>query len=138
MKKILIGIAAIATLGATAPAAAQYRAYNDNGIENRIGQLQNRLQAGVQRGTITRGEAVQLRERLRQLRQIERQFSRNGLTRGERDNLQQRIRNLQQQIKYAERNGNDRFDRDGRYDRDDDRRDRDDRWDRRDRDDDDD
>ncbi|MDQ3139599.1 MAG: hypothetical protein M3Q15_02600, partial [Pseudomonadota bacterium] len=96
MKKILISIAAIATIGAVAPAPAQYRGYNDNGIENRIGQLQNRLQAGVQRGTISRQEAVQLRDRLRQLRQAERQFGRNGLSRGERDNLQQRIRNLQE------------------------------------------
>jgi hypothetical protein len=121
MKKILFSMAAISALAAGAPAAAQYangnyqtqqgyyqdRGYdNDSRAEMRIDQLQARLQAGVQSGAITRNEAVQLRAQLRQLSQIERQYSRNGITVAERQDLQLRIRNLRQQIRYAEGRGN--------------------------------
>lgn len=111
MKKLIMTLAAVSALSVGAPAAAQYA--NSN-IDARIQQLQLQLQAGVRAGTITRNEAVPLREQLRQLSRLERQYSRDGLSRGERDQLQQRIRNLRQQIRYAERNGDNR----GRYDRD--------------------
>ncbi|MFN3389914.1 MAG: hypothetical protein ACK40O_13410, partial [Allosphingosinicella sp.] len=86
----------------------------------RIDQLQTNLQAGVQSGRITRNEAQPLREQIRALNNLERQFSRDGLSRGERDQLQQRVQTLRQQIRLAERNGDNR----GRYDRDDRRYDR--------------
>jgi hypothetical protein len=114
MKKLIMTLAAVSALAAGAPAAAQYA--NSN-IEMRINELQARLQAGVQAGTITRNEAEVLRARLRDLTRLERQFSRDGLSRAERDQLQQRIQVLRQQIRQAERNGDNR----PRYDRDDDR-----------------
>ena len=129
MKKILIGMAAVSAIAIGAPAAAQQyqnnypsngyqNGYDANGsLEARIMQLQTRIQVGVQQGTITRQEAVSLRQQLRQLRQIERQYSVNGLTGQERSDLQLRMRNLRQQIRYAEGG---RGGQTGQYDRDDD------------------
>lgn len=125
MKKILLAMAAVSALSLAAPSAAQYSGNHHSGtnIDARINELQARLQAGVQRGTITRQEAVTLREQLRQLRQLERQYSSDGLSRGERDQLLQRIQTLRQHIATAERN-RDYRDRDDRWDDDDDDDDR--------------
>ena len=152
MKKILLSMAAVSALAIGAPAAAQFSnssyqggAYTDvnANVGARIGQLQARLQAGVQSGAINREEARALRQQLRQLRDLERQYNVNGLTGRERADLQLRIRNLRQQIRYAEggqgnyRNGDyddDDYARGQRVDRDrdgyDDRdHERDGRWD---------
>lgn len=128
MKKLTTTIAALAALGFAIPASAQsgweqshrHNGYDQNeyrggGIDARIDQLQQRLQMGVQRGTISRREAEPLRQQLRQLRQLDRQYSRDGLSRNERQALQQRIQSLQVQIRSAERSGN-RWDGDRRYD----------------------
>lgn len=166
MKKTIFSIAAVSALAVGAPAAAQYsngvyqdrsgggyqtRGYGNGGLEVRIDQLQARLQAGVQGGLIDRQEANRLYAQLRQLNQVERQYSRNGINLRERQDLQARIRNLGQQIRYAEGRGNagygnggydrydDRYNRQSRIDRngdgyDDRRYDRDDRWSDRNRD----
>jgi TolA-binding protein len=102
MKKILMTMAAVSALASAAPAAAQYR---DTNIQSRVQALQNELQAGIQNGTITRAEALPLRDQLSQLNQLGRQLSRDGLTRVERDQLQQRIQVLRQQIRVASRTG---------------------------------
>jgi hypothetical protein len=121
MKKILLSMAAVSALAIGAPAAAQYSnggyqngGYQNGGYQNgvhanvngnvaaRIGQLQARIQAGVQSGAISRQEAVSLRQQLRQLRDVERHYSVNGVTGREQADLQLRIRNLRQQIRYAE------------------------------------
>lgn len=75
------------------------------GISAQIDALQDRLQRGVQNGSIDRNEAVQLRERLRQLRLLERDLSRDGLSRSERDRLQNEVQSLRQQIDNADRGG---------------------------------
>jgi hypothetical protein len=77
-----------------------------------------RIQTGIQQGTISRQEAVSLRQQLRQLRQIERQYSMNGLTGQERSDLQLRIRNLRQQVRYAEGGRGGQYGQSGQYDRD--------------------
>jgi hypothetical protein len=61
---------------------------------------------------------VSLRQQLRQLRQIERQYSMNGLTGQERSDLQLRIRNLRQQVRYAEGGRGGQYGQSGQYDRD--------------------
>ena len=114
MKKFIIGLAATTAIGAAAPAAAQY-AQGGTNIQLRTDQLQSQLQAGVQAGTITRAEAAPLREQLRQLTQLERQYSRNGLTGQERSELQNRMRNLRQGIRMATRGGDSRYGQDDRY-----------------------
>jgi hypothetical protein len=112
MNKLTMILAAASALAVGAPAAAQY---GDSNFDYRITELQQRLQAGVQNGAITRQEAVFLRDQLRELRQLERQFASDGLSGRERDILQQRVQSLRERIRMAERNGMDR----GGYDRDD-------------------
>ena len=102
--------------------------YNNNyggGIEQRLDQLRQRLQSGIQRGSISRQEAVYLRDGVRQVTRLERQYSRDGLNRQERRFLQDRVEQIQRQIQAAERNRDGRDWRDGR----DDRNDGDRRWD---------
>lgn len=154
MKRILLNMAALSALTAGASATAQYprdnypsqdRGYqNQNGayvngnIAARLEQLQTRIQAGVQSGEISRQEARPLRQQLRQLRQLEHQYSRNGLTGQEQSELQQRMRDLRRQVRLADggaRGRYDQFDRDdyGRNDKRSDRVDRNnDGWDDRD------
>jgi Skp family chaperone for outer membrane proteins len=128
MKKLLILSIAGSALAMAAPAAAQYQnqgyanqGYANQGyanaggtvaIGNRIAQLDARLQAGIQSGAISRQEAQDLRLQLRQLRQLERQYSRNGLTQQERQDLQQRLRSVRQQLRTADSG---RYDQDTRY-----------------------
>jgi hypothetical protein len=151
MKKIITALAALSALGLAAPAVAQDRwgndrgngyGYNNNGggIEQRLEQLRQRLQFGIQRGSISRQEATYLRDGVRQVSRLERQYSRDGLSRQERRFLQDRVQQLQQQLHAAERNRDGRDwrdgDRDGRDGRDwndgrDDRNDGDRRWDDR-------
>ena len=151
MKKIITSFAAHYAIRLAAPTVAQDRygndrgygsGYNNNyggGIEARTDQLRQRLQIGIQRGAISRQEATYLRDGIRQLTRMERQYSRDGLSRNERRYLQDSLQRLQQQIHAAERNRDGRDWRDGdRNDwRDgrDDRNDGDRRWDddRRDR-----
>lgn len=152
MKTLLLGLA-ISAVVVTGPAAAQnpdsrYQdrsgSYGDDDRGGRgnipagIEQLRERVQAGVQSGTISRQEAAPLWSGLRSLNQLERRYSRNGLSNEERQDLQTRLRSLRQDVRRADNGASGRYDawdRDnGRYDdRDydrDDRRDddRDDRY----------
>ena len=111
MKKFIIALAATTALGAAMPAAAQYGGGN---VQLRSEQLQVQLQAGIRSGAISRAEAMPLRDQLRQLRQMERQYAQGGITGRERADLQRRINSLRQGIRMAERNGNGRYDRDDR------------------------
>jgi hypothetical protein len=115
MKKFIIALAATTAIAAAAPAAAQFGGQVNSNIELRTDRLQAQLQAGVQSGAISRSEAMPLREQLRQLDQLERQYSRNGLTVQERTELRSRAQSLRQGIRLAIRNGDGRYDRDDRY-----------------------
>lgn len=148
MKTLLLGLA-ISAVVVTGPAAAQnpdsrYQdrsgSYGDDDRGGRgnipagIEQLRERVQAGVQSGTISRQEAAPLWSGLRSLNQLERRYSRNGLSNEERQDLQTRLRSLRQDVRRADNGASGRYDawdRDnGRYDdRDYDRDDRrDDRY----------
>lgn len=138
MKSVISSMAAASALVIGIPAAAQvangYQTQNGyqapNGYQNpqtgngvgaqgnlaaRIGQLQTRVQSGVQSGAIDRAEAPRLRQQLRQLVQLERQYTANGLTSAERSELQQRLRDLRQQVRTADGGANGQYDQ---YDRD--------------------
>jgi hypothetical protein len=124
MRMTLITMAAISALAIGAPAAAQYPSsqnahrghMNSNGnLAARIDELQLRLNAGVRSGSISRREAIPLREQIRQLTRIERRYSMNGISGRERADLQQRMRNLRRQMRVADGGANGRYDR---YDRD--------------------
>ena len=110
MNKILMTFAAVSALAVAGPAMAD-RGQN---FDNRIDSLQDEIQQGVRQGTISRSEAQPLRERLRQLTRLERQYSRGGFTRNEQRDLQQRIQKLRQQINYAQLDRGHRGHRGGR------------------------
>ena len=101
MTKTLMALVAGTALATGAPALSQTA--NSN-IDLRVNELQTSLQTEVRAGRITRGEAQPIRQRLRELRQLEAQYSANGLNWTERQDLQVRIRDLRSQINYASRN----------------------------------
>jgi len=127
MNKLVLSAAALGAVAIAAPASAQsgyqqgygnqqnnYGYANVNaggtmGVQNRIAQLDQRFQAGLQAGLIDRREAQGIRPQLRQLRQLERQYSVNGLTQQERQDLQQRIRSVRQQLRIADGGANGRY-----------------------------
>ena len=114
MKKLLIAATALGALATAAPAAAQYanqggyanvNAGGAVGVQNRIARLETRIQAGVQAGTIDRSEARGLRQQLRDITRLERQYSRNGLSQQERADLQLRVRAFRDQLAMADGRG---------------------------------
>lgn len=125
MTKLFLAMTAASAFAFAAPAAAQYgnqtnvNAQAGANIDMRIAQLETRLQAGLQSGAITQTEARSLRQQVRSLRQLERQYARNGLTVQERQDLQMRLRTLRQQFRMADGGGNGRWaendDQDGYY-----------------------
>ena len=142
MNMFLVTMAAVSALAIGTPAAAQYsndsqrNEYSGNGYPNgyadenlsaRIGQLDARLQSGIRSGSITRAEAMPLRQQLRRLAMLERQYSVDGTSGRERTELQQRVRTLRQDIRTADGGNQARWDG---YDREDGYG----RWDQSDRD----
>ena len=105
MRLFLTCMTAACALGVATPAAAQYVNANAGGtvgVENRLAQLETRIQAGVAAGSIDRTEAWRLRQELRQLQRTYRLYSRNGLTVQERTDLQARFRDLRSDIRLAD------------------------------------
>lgn len=102
MSKIIMTLAAVSALAIAGPAAAQTASSN---LDLRVDQLQAEIQAGVRSGTIARSEAPALRQQVRQIRDIERQYSQDGLTRTERQDLRTRVRNLRERLRYAQGTG---------------------------------
>ena len=114
MRKIHIALAAVSALALAAPVGAQKPSHNPmsqawNGDRQNTRQLQMRFDAGVQSGAISRREATPLRNQLRQLTSLERQYSRAGFNDWERRALRERSRTLNIDIMAAERSGNNRF-----------------------------
>lgn len=103
VKKFLLALAAIpaATLAVEASAQSYYPNPNGVAIDPSL-QLQSQLDAGVQAGTIDATEARRLRQEIRRLSRLQRQYSANGLTPQERDVLQQQAGTVSQQIQVAD------------------------------------
>ncbi|WP_431471020.1 hypothetical protein [Sphingosinithalassobacter sp. LHW66-3] len=107
MKKIAfvlagIGMAATAIPAAAIAAPAPQQWQN---INQRQANLDRRIDMGVRNGSVTRQEAVRLRQQFRALERIEAQYrrSRPGLTMAERRDLDRRFDALSRQIRI-ERN----------------------------------
>ena len=131
MKKVLLSVVAATTLAAALPAVAQpygnayghpsNRGYDDRGYSQqhwtpmgqRIERLNQRIEQGVARGAITRGEARRLRMELMGLVRLENRYRQGGLNGWERQDLDRRFDQLRMQIR-EERRDDDRRDR--RYD----------------------
>jgi hypothetical protein len=133
MKTLLTTFAAVSALAIAAPAAAQqgygnqgygnqgygnqgYGYGNGAGIENRIQRLEMRIEAGVQAGAIDRREARTLRQQLRDISRLERQYSRDGLDQRERADLQQRVRYFRDRLQMADGRGDGQYGNNGGYD----------------------
>lgn len=114
MKKIIIAVGALAALGLAVPAAAQgnwngdaYHGYShsNRGTGVRIDQLWQRVAYDAQRQIIPQRMAYRFSDQLRQLSNLERQYSRDGMSRNERRSVQQRVEYLQRQVLAAEQRG---------------------------------
>lgn len=115
MNKMLMAVAAAATLGTTAlamPAAAQPGygggyggGYDDRGsIDERQDQLQRRIARAEQNGRLNRREARRLREQLWTIHRIEARYRYDGrLNRFERADLDQRLDQLAVRVRQEVR-----------------------------------
>ena len=124
MKKIFLALTAASALAATAaPALAQsydgygrgdrYERYDryDRGwvsIDQRVAQLDRRIDRGVRSGQITRSEAYRLRGEFRMLVRLENRYRMDGLNRWERADLNRRFDALSDRIRW-ERHDGDRY-----------------------------
>ncbi len=117
MKKLLLTLAALpaATMAVEASAQTNMNAGGSVGIQNRIANLEARLNAGARAQVFTQQELNNLGSQLQNLRMLERQYSANGLTATERRQLQNRIRVLRDDLRMA--GGNDWSNRYGWSDR---------------------
>ena len=128
MKKIYLTLAAASAFAIAAPAAAQSwhgdrsAPQSWNGDRSNTAQLAAQLDDGIRSGNISRRSATRLRAQLRQISQLERQYSMGGFNGWERSDLRERSRTLSMNIRSAENNGYGRGGRDDRYS-DNDRRD---------------
>lgn len=119
MKKLLLSMTALATLAggvAATPAAAQQRWNQNDGrqgygnwqsINQRQGNLYQRIEQGLRNGSLTRGEAQRLRGRFGQLNNLEQRYRRDGLSQSERRDLDQRFDALSRQIRAERHDGQD-------------------------------
>ena len=72
------------------------------GIDNRLARLDARIQAGLQNGSIDQTEARTLRQQLREIRRLDRQYGRDGYSQQERYDMQQRLRGFRDQLAMAD------------------------------------
>jgi hypothetical protein len=104
MKKFLAMAVAAGALAVAAPASAQVW----QNINQRQAQLDQRIDAGVRDGSLTRQEAVRLRGEFNDLARLEARYRVNGLSFGERADLDRRFDALSSQIRYQRNDDQDR------------------------------
>lgn len=112
-KRLHIALAGAAALALTAGAASAQAWMS---INDRQAQLDQRIDAGVRSGDLSRQEAMRLRSEFRQLANVEAQYRANGLSPGERADLDRRFDRLAMQVRMERRDG-DRRDHAGGDDR---------------------
>ncbi|WGM38542.1 hypothetical protein [Caulobacter sp. NIBR1757] len=118
MKKMLMAVAAVATLGTAAaamPAAAQpyggggygggYGGYgHGGGIDARQDEIQNRIARAERNGRLNHREARRLREQLWEIKRIEARYRYDRhLSRWERSDLDQRLDRLAWRVRQEVR-----------------------------------
>lgn len=118
MKKLIFAMATVSALAIATPAAAQMErefevrtdAEFNTRLDARVDMIFDRLEVGVDSGSIDRSEARNLRRDLRILMRLHRDYAYNGLTQRERAELVQRLRTLRQEVRIADsgRYGDDR------------------------------
>jgi hypothetical protein len=109
MKKILLSIAAASAVAVAVPAVASAQAYDYRGNErvpgrtfgpDRVARLDQRIDAGLRSGGLTRNEAWRLRGDLRETARLESRYRRNGLSNFERNDLDRRYDRISAQVRY--------------------------------------
>jgi hypothetical protein len=96
--KSVTALAAAATLAAVLPSAA-YAQMGWQAIDQRQLALEHRIDAGMRDGTLTRGEARNLRAEFVNLERLEARYRMNGLNSWERHDLDRRFDALSLQIR---------------------------------------
>jgi hypothetical protein len=105
MKKFLAMAVAASALAIAAPASAQ----SWQSINERQDRLDERIDAGVRSGDLTRSEAVRLRAEFRDLARLEARYRASyGLSNSERRDLDMRFDRLSAQIRYQRNDDDDR------------------------------
>lgn len=104
MKKVLLSIAAVATLAAAVPAMAQPMDYGRHrGYENNINQRERdiafRIERGQRDGSLTWREARRLRIELARIENLEQRYRFGGLNGWERADLNARLDRLSYQVR---------------------------------------
>jgi hypothetical protein len=105
MRKLTLALAATTALALSAGAAA---AQTWVSIDDRIARLDNRIDAGVQSGQLTRFEARQLRADFNALVNLETRYEVNGLSAWERQDLDRRFDQLRMRIRMERTDADDR------------------------------
>ena len=112
MKKILLSVAAVASLAAAVPAMAQpygpgrpEAAYN---INQRQAQIARRIDRGQRDGSLSLREARRLRAELARIESLEHSYRHRGLSRWERADLDRRLDVLSRQVFGERHDWNDR------------------------------
>lgn len=106
MNRTLLAAAAFGAFAIAAPALAQPAAWQN--INQRQAQLDQRIDAGVRSGSLTRDEAARLRSEFRMIADLERNYRAGGLSVGERADLDRRFDLLSARIQYERADNQDR------------------------------
>jgi opacity protein-like surface antigen len=114
MKKILLAIAAVASLGAAASASAAPYGYgpgpgNGVAIDQRIADINARIDRGARNGSLSVREARNLRGQLDGVRRLEVRYGRDGLDGRERAELNGRLDRLSYQVRGDRHDGERRW-----------------------------
>lgn len=119
MKTLILSMAAAAALTAGAASAQPYgyerggyehgRYYHQDGrwmpINERLANLDRRIDQGIRSGQLTRREAYRLKAQFRDIARLEYRYRSNGLSNWERADLDRRFDMLSQQIRWERRDG---------------------------------
>lgn len=106
MKKLIVSLAAVATIASmAAPAAAQGYRHQDGwqNINQRQDRIERRIDRGFHQGDLTRREANRLRDDFHRIARLESRYRVNGLTRWERADLDRRFDRLEAQLRFERR-----------------------------------
>lgn len=109
MSKLMLALAGGTALAVALPAAAQTSTYSRADLNSgawatqRIDQLEERLDDGIEAGSIDRTEARTLRTQIRELNRLESRYLADGsLSQTERTDLVQKMRTTRQQLRTAD------------------------------------
>ena len=111
MKAIILSLGAAAVLATALPASAQSFARPGN----QGASIEQRIDRGVRDGSLTRREAVSLRDQLQKIHQLEWRYGRDGVSNREARDLDHRYAELNQKLRFERHDGDNRYGRNDRF-----------------------